>query len=98
MHVPILASHQGDTEVALSAAEELTLADAARALGLSRQRLAILAKEGRLGRQVAGRYWVFTPAEIAAYKPHVKASKGGRPKAGTRPLPPAPPAPEQEQP
>ena len=97
MHALILASHAGDTEVPLSAAEELTLADAARALGLSRQRLAVLAKEGRLGRQVAGRYWVFTPAEIAAYKPHVKASKGGRPKAGTQPRWAAPRTTEQEE-
>lgn len=60
--------------------EELTLRDAARLLGLSYQRLAILAKEGRLGHQVAGRYWIFTRAEIEAYKPLVKTSRGGRPK------------------
>ena len=60
--------------------ELMTLVEAAQELGISRQRLAVLAKEGRLGRQVAGRYWVFTPAEVAAYKPHVKASRGGRPK------------------
>ncbi len=60
--------------------EELTLAEAARELGLSRQRLAVLAKEGRLGRQVAGRYWIFTQGEIEAFKPQVKSSKGGRPK------------------
>jgi hypothetical protein len=58
----------------------MTLAEAARELGLSRQRLALIAKEGRLGQQVAGRYWVFTPQEIEQYRPLVKASKGGRPK------------------
>lgn len=63
----------------------LTLADAARELGLSRQRLALIAKEGRIGSQIAGRYWVFTPQEIAAYKPLVKASKGGRPKDTANP-------------
>jgi len=58
----------------------LTLTDAARELGLSRQRLALIAKEGRIGSQIAGRYWVFTVEEIERYKPLVKASKGGRPK------------------
>jgi excisionase family DNA binding protein len=66
--------------------DELTLAEAARELGLSRQRLAVLAKEGRLGHQVAGRYWIFTQSEVEAFKPQVKSSKGGRPKpeAGLR--------------
>jgi hypothetical protein len=72
--------------------DELTLRAAAHALGLSYQRLQILAKEGRLGRQVAGRYWVFSRAEIEAYKPHVKASKGGRPKADAGTPVPARPA------
>ena len=62
--------------------DELTLKEAAATLGLSYQRLQVLARAGRLGKQVAGRYWVFTRGEIEAYKPHVKASKGGRPKAG----------------
>jgi hypothetical protein len=72
-------------EAGMTETEELTLVEAARELGLSRQRLAVLAKEGRLGRQVAGRYWVFTPREVEAFKPQVKSSKGGRPKeiAGT---------------
>ena len=72
-------------------ADELGIGDAAAALGLSRQRLALLAKQGRLGRQVAGRYWVFTREEIEAYKPKVKASKGGRPRKSRpdpEPLPP----------
>jgi hypothetical protein len=60
--------------------EQLTMSDAARELGISRQRLAVLAKEGRLGKQVAGHYWIFTREELAAYKPLVKANKGGRPK------------------
>lgn len=58
----------------------MTLAEAAQELGISRQRLAVLAKQGRLGHQVAGRYWVFTRAEVQAYKPMVKVSRGGRPK------------------
>lgn len=60
-------------------ADELTLRDAASELGMSYQRLQVLAKEGRLGRQVAGRYWVFSRKEIEEYKPLVKQSKGGRP-------------------
>lgn len=61
-------------------ADELTLRDAASELGMSYQRLQVLAKEGRLGHQVAGRYWVFSRREIEEYKPLVKQSKGGRPK------------------
>ncbi len=66
--------------------EQLTMSDAARELGISRQRLAVLAKEGRLGKQVAGHYWIFTREELAAYKPLVKANKGGRPKEEAGPL------------
>lgn len=60
--------------------ELVTLTEAARDLNLSRQRLALIAKEGRIGRQIAGRYWVFTRQELDEYRPLVKASKGGRPK------------------
>ena len=64
--------------------EELTAGEAAQILGVNRQRINQLAKAGRLGRQIAGRYWVFTRAEIEAFKNQPK-SKGGRPKevAGT---------------
>lgn len=55
----------------------LTGADAARELGISRQRITELAKTGRLGTQVAGRYWFFTKEEIEAYK---NDRKVGRPK------------------
>lgn len=58
--------------------EELTLADAARELGISRQRLQVIAKEKRLGRQVAGRYWIFTREEVEAFKPNIQG-KAGRP-------------------
>ncbi len=51
--------------------------------GFTRARLYKLAREGRLGRQIAG-VWFFTRAEIDAYKAAPK-NKGGRPKyeAGT---------------
>ena len=60
--------------------EEITAGEAARIAGVSRQRINQLAEAGRLGRQVAGRYWVFTRAEIEAYTAQPKR-KGGRPKA-----------------
>lgn len=60
--------------------ELLTAGDVARATGLSRQRVFQLANEGRYGRQIAGRYWVFTKEEVTALKAVAKTSKGGRPK------------------
>lgn len=57
--------------------EMMTGADAARELGVTRQRVTELAQAGRLGRQVAGRYWFFTREEIEAYK---NDRKVGRPK------------------
>lgn len=65
--------------------DELTLADAARELGITRQRLQVIAKEGRLGHQVAGRYWVFTRAEIEAFKPNIQG-RAGRPKPVAPPI------------
>jgi excisionase family DNA binding protein len=64
--------------------EEMTLQEAANELGITRQRLAVIAKSGRLGHQVVGRYWAFTREEIEAYRPHVQG-RPGRPKepAGT---------------
>ena len=61
----------------MSQPEELmTLAEAARELGLTRQRLAILAKEGRLAQPMAGPSRVFTRAELERYLPSPKASRG----------------------
>ena len=59
------------------AGEYLSAAQAAQYLGLHRSRVYQLLKAG-LGRQVAG-YWVFTKAELDAYRAAPK-SKGGRPK------------------
>jgi excisionase family DNA binding protein len=61
--------------------ELITAGEAARIAGVSRQRINELASLGRLGRQVAGRYWVFTREEVEAYK-HAPKNKGGRPKEG----------------
>ena len=60
--------------------EDLTLSEAARELGISRQRLAVIASEGRLGRQVAGHYWIFTRTEVEAFRPNIQG-KAGRPKS-----------------
>ncbi len=59
--------------------------EAARYLGITRQRVYELADAGRLGTRIAG-YWVFTKSELDAYRAERAHNKGGRPKdsAGTR--------------
>lgn len=59
--------------------DELAVQEAARELGISRQRLTVIAEQGRLGRKVAGRYWIFTRAELEAFRPNIQG-KAGRPK------------------
>ncbi len=58
--------------------------DAAKELGLSKQRLYELASAGRMGQKV-GSHWLFTRTELEAYKLS-KKSKGGRPKEEAGPL------------
>jgi hypothetical protein len=58
---------------------------AARELGISPQRLWQLVQDGKLGRQVAGHYWLFTQEEVEAFKPRIQG-KAGRPK-GSRNVP-----------
>ncbi len=60
--------------------EELTAGEAAEVLGVNRQRINELARSGRIGRQIAGRYWVFTRTELERFKSEPK-NKGGRPKS-----------------
>ena len=60
--------------------ELITAGQAAQIAGLSRQRINQLAESGRLGRQVAGRYWVFTRREVEEYR-DTPRDKGGRPKS-----------------
>jgi len=55
----------------------LTSADAARYVGVTSTRIRQLATAGRLGQQIAGRYYLFTQAELDAFKAQPKA-KGGR--------------------
>ena len=69
--------------------ELLSAAQAAKYLGLHRSRLYQLRESG-LGRQVAG-FWVFTKAELDAYKVSPKR-KVGRPKASAGTEAPPPPA------
>jgi hypothetical protein len=52
---------------------------AARYLGVARQRIYELAETRRLGTKIAD-YWVFTQAELDAYKREREQNKGGRPK------------------
>lgn len=61
--------------------ELVTTGEAMRMLGVSRQRVNEIASSGRLGRQIAGRFWVFTRAELEAYRALPK-NKGGRPRDG----------------
>ncbi len=75
----------------MSEEELITGAEAARYLGISRSRINKLAHQGRLGRQIAGRFYVFTRAELDAFKATPK-SKGGRPKLAAGTLSPARPA------
>jgi hypothetical protein len=68
--------------------DELLMGEAAaQHAGLSRQRLYQLAANGDIGRKVSG-HWVFTRAELDAYKAREK-SKGGRPKSATTMASPA---------
>jgi excisionase family DNA binding protein len=58
----------------------LNAQEAAEYLKITRQRVYVLAAQGRIGQRLAG-YWVFTKEELDRYletKPN--ASKGGRPK------------------
>jgi excisionase family DNA binding protein len=58
--------------------ELMTATEAAEYLGISRARVSLLAKQGRLGRQIAGRYNVFTRAELDIYKAQAPQNKGGK--------------------
>ena len=58
--------------------ELMTATEAARYLGISRARVSLLAKQGRLGKQIAGRYNVFTRAELDAYRAQAPQNKGGK--------------------
>jgi hypothetical protein len=63
---------------------------AANYAGFTRARLYTLARQGRIGKQIAG-VWFFTRAELDAYKQSPK-NKGGRPKQAAGPLMVASPA------
>lgn len=60
----------------------ITAGEAARIAGVKIQRIHELANAKRIGQKVAGRFWVFTRAEIEAYRDGPK-NKGGRPKKQT---------------
>ncbi len=86
---PILLSSIYEGRIMAEADELFSAAQAAKYLGLHRTRLYQLRKAG-LGRQVAG-FWVFTKAELDAYKASPDR-KVGRPKASAGTEAPAPPA------
>ncbi|HSH80035.1 MAG TPA: helix-turn-helix domain-containing protein [Herpetosiphonaceae bacterium] len=67
--------------------EYITASEAARLAGVTRARIYELARGGRLGRQEYGRVWIFTRAEVEAYRAQAaERPRGGRPKdeAGTQ--------------
>ncbi len=67
--------------------EEMISADAARYLGVTRERVSALVREGRLiGRIVAGRVRIFTKSELDAYRAQAATNKGGRPKEEAGPI------------
>lgn len=61
------------------ALDYLKASDAAQYLGVTRQRIYELAATGRLGARLAG-YWVFTLAELDAYRDERQTNRGGRPR------------------
>ena len=63
---------------------------AAEYLGITPARVYLLSKQGRLGRRIGG-YWLYTKAELDAWKAGPK-SKGGRPKGAAGTVTPALPA------
>ena len=67
----------------------LTADQAAEYLGVTRQRIYVLTKAGRIGRRI-GSTWLFTRGELEAFKQQPR-SKGGRPKAVAGTLTPARP-------
>ena len=70
----------------MSDEEEVTAGEAAAILGVNRQRINQLARSGRLGHQVGGRYWLFKRSELEAFKNSPR--KGGRPKEEAEPQAP----------
>ena len=67
--------------------EYITAGEAARIAGVTRARIYELAREGRLGRQEFGRVWIFTRAEVEAYRAQAaERPRGGRPKEVVRTL------------
>ena len=73
----------------------LNATSAARYLAVSRQRIYELAQAGRLGHRLAG-YWVFSRAELDAYRQARHGTKGGRPKQ-VMPVPQTPSATQLQQ-
>jgi hypothetical protein len=57
----------------------LNTTEAAAYLAISKQRIHILAQQGRLGRKIAG-HFIFTRQELDEYRVQPK-SKGGRPRS-----------------
>ena len=72
--------------------EFLNAVEAAEYLGVIRQRVYDLAKDGRIGRRIGG-YWLFTKAELDRYKAErTHRPRGGRPKGSAGTLRAADPA------
>ncbi len=59
--------------------QEMFAGDVAALLGINRQRVNQLANEGRIGRKIGGRYWLFMRSDIERFRETWKR-KAGRPK------------------
>lgn len=60
--------------------DEMSAEDAAKYLGVSLARVYALANQERIGRKVAGKFYLFTRVELDEYKA-TRNPKGGRPKS-----------------
>ncbi len=69
----------------------LSATQVAALLGISRQRVVAIAKGGEMGRKVGATY-VFTLAEVEAYRARKKQPHGVHPKESAGTLPAASPA------
>ena len=64
----------------------MTVAEVAKALGLSEGRVRVICQQGRLGQRVAG-VWLITTDELEAFKRHRRGP--GRPRGDAAEHPPA---------
>ena len=81
----LIGAYDGSDSTGWMMSDELLAAgEAARLLGVSRQRLDELAEGGRIPRRRIGRGWIYARADLDAFKRQPK-SRGGRPRESDSP-------------